>query len=97
MALDAKVVYADNDPVAPTQHARALLTSSPEGATAYLDADLRDPDTIVQGAARTLDFTQPIAIMLMGILGHIADDEQAQLRSSNGSWPPCLRQLPGDE
>jgi len=77
VAPDAKVVYVDNDPVV-LVHARALLTSTPEGATAYLDADLRDPDTIVQGAARTLDFTQPIAIMLMGILGHIADDEQAQ-------------------
>jgi O-methyltransferase involved in polyketide biosynthesis len=59
-------------------HARALLTSTPEGATDYIDADLRDPDTILPQAARTLDFTQPIAIMLMGILGHIADDEQAQ-------------------
>ena len=77
VAPDAKVVYADNDPVV-LAHARALLTSTAEGATAYLDADLRDPDTIVQGAARTLDFTQPIAIMLMGILGHIADDDEAQ-------------------
>ena len=50
----------------------------PEGATDYLAADLRDPDTILQQAARTLDFTQPIAIMLMGILGHIADDDEAQ-------------------
>jgi hypothetical protein len=77
VAPECRIVYVDNDPVV-LAHARALLTSSPEGATAYLDADLRDPDTIVQGAARTLDFTQPIAIMLMGILGHIADDEQAQ-------------------
>jgi hypothetical protein len=77
VAPDAKVVYVDNDPVV-LVHARALLTSTPEGATAYLDADLRDPDTIVQGAARTLDFTQPIAIMLMGILGHIADDDEGR-------------------
>jgi O-methyltransferase involved in polyketide biosynthesis len=77
VAPDAKVVYVDNDPVV-LVHARALLTSTPEGATAYLDADLRGPDTIVQGAARTLDFTQPIAIMLMGILGHIADDDEAR-------------------
>src|SRR6266542_2427968 len=60
------------------ENARALLTSSPEGATAYLDADLREPDTILQAAAETLDFSQPIAIMLMGILGHIADDDEAQ-------------------
>ena len=77
VAPSAKVVYADNDPVVLT-HARALLTSTAEGTTAYLDADLRDPDTIVEGAARTLDFTQPIAIMLMGILGHIADDDEAR-------------------
>jgi S-adenosyl methyltransferase len=77
VAAESRIVYVDNDPIVLT-HARALLTSTPEGATAYIDADLRDPDTIVQEAARTLDFTQPIAIMLMGILGHIADDDEAQ-------------------
>ena len=77
VAPECRIVYVDNDPIVLT-HARALLTSTPEGATDYLDADLRNPDTILQQAARTLDFTQPIAIMLMGILGHIADDEQAQ-------------------
>ena len=77
VAPECRIVYVDNDPIVLT-HARALLTSTPEGATAYIDVDLRDPDTILQQAARTLDVTQPIAIMLMGILGHIADDEQAQ-------------------
>ncbi|HEX3207190.1 MAG TPA: SAM-dependent methyltransferase, partial [Propionibacteriaceae bacterium] len=77
LAPDARIMYVDNDPLV-LVHARALLTSTPEGATAYIDADLRDPDTILQQAVRMLDFTQPIAIMLMGILGHIADDEQAQ-------------------
>jgi hypothetical protein len=77
VAPECRVVYVDNDPQV-LAHARALLTSSPEGATAYIDADLRDPDKILQGAARTLDFTRPIAIMLMGILGHIADDSEAQ-------------------
>jgi O-methyltransferase involved in polyketide biosynthesis len=77
VAPECRIVYVDNDPIV-LVHARALLTSTPEGATAYIDADLRDPDTILQQAARTLDFTQPIAIMLMGILGHIAEDEQAQ-------------------
>jgi O-methyltransferase involved in polyketide biosynthesis len=77
VAPECRIIYVDNDPIV-LAHARALLTSSPEGATAYIDADLRDPDKILQQAARTLDFTQPIAIMLMGILGHIADDEQAQ-------------------
>jgi hypothetical protein len=77
VAPESRIVYVDNDPIVLT-HARALLTSTPEGATAYIDADLRDPETILQEAARTLDFTQPIAIMLMGILGHIADDDEAQ-------------------
>jgi O-methyltransferase involved in polyketide biosynthesis len=77
VAPECRIVYVDNDPIV-LVHARALLTSSPEGATAYIDADLRDPDKILQEAARTLDLTQPIAIMLMGILGHIAEDEQAQ-------------------
>jgi S-adenosyl methyltransferase len=77
VAPECRIVYVDNDPVVLT-HARALLTSAPEGATAYIDADLRDPDKILQEAARTLDLTQPIAIMLMGIMGHIADDDEAQ-------------------
>jgi hypothetical protein len=77
VAPECRIVYVDNDRIV-LAHARALLTSTPEGATTYLDADLRDPDTILQQAARTLDFNQPIAIMLMGILGHIAEDEQAQ-------------------
>jgi hypothetical protein len=76
VAPESRIVYVDNDPIVLT-HARALLTSTPEGATAYIDADLRDPDRIMKEAARTLDFTQPIAIMLMGILGHIADDDEA--------------------
>jgi O-methyltransferase involved in polyketide biosynthesis len=77
VAPESRIVYVDNDPLV-LAHARALLTSSPEGKTAYIDADLRDPDKIVREAARTLDFTQPIAIMLMGILGHIPDDNEAQ-------------------
>ncbi len=58
-------------------HARALLTGTSQGATDYLDADLRDPDKIVQEAARTLDFSQPMAVMLLGILHHISDDDEA--------------------
>jgi S-adenosyl methyltransferase len=77
VAPESRIVYVDNDPVVLT-HARTLLTSSPEGATAFIDADLRDPDRILEQAARTLDLTQPTAIMLMGILGHIADDDAAQ-------------------
>jgi hypothetical protein len=77
VAPECRIVYVDNDPMV-LVHARALLTSSPEGKTDYIDADLRDPDTILREAARTLDFSQPIAIMLMGILGHIADDDKAR-------------------
>jgi S-adenosyl methyltransferase len=77
VAPECRIVYVDNDPIV-LVHARALLTSTPEGSTDYIDADLRDPDKILQQAARTLDLTQPIAIMLMGILGHIADDNEAQ-------------------
>jgi hypothetical protein len=77
VAPESRVVYVDNDPIV-LAHARALLTSSPEGATAYVDADLHDPDKILREAARTLDFTQPVAVMLMGILGHISDDDEAR-------------------
>jgi hypothetical protein len=78
VAPDAKVVYVDNDPVV-LAHARALLTTTTrQGDTAYIDADLHDPDTILEAAARTLDFTQPIGLMLLGILGHIEDDEEAR-------------------
>ena len=77
VAPECRIVYVDNDRIVLT-HARALLTSTPEGATDYIDADLRDPEGILKEAARTLDFTQPIAVMLMGILGHIEDDDQAR-------------------
>jgi O-methyltransferase involved in polyketide biosynthesis len=75
-APESKVVYVDNDPLV-LVHARALLTSSSEGACDYIDADLRDPGLIVQQAARTLDFGQPIAIMMLGIVNFIMDTDQA--------------------
>jgi hypothetical protein len=77
VAPESRVVYVDNDPII-LAHARALLTSTPQGATAYIDADLRDPEKILQEAARTLDFGRPVAVMLMGILGHIEDDDEAR-------------------
>jgi hypothetical protein len=70
----ARVVYVDNDPVV-LAHARALLASTPEGATAYLDADLRDTSAILAEASRTLDFTQPVAVMLLIILHLIPDSD----------------------
>ncbi|MHC3467727.1 SAM-dependent methyltransferase [Streptomyces sp. 7R007] len=77
VAPESRIVYVDNDPLV-LAHARALLTSTPEGVTNYVDADLRDPDTIVREARKTLDFDQPVALMLMGILGHIEDFDEAR-------------------
>jgi hypothetical protein len=77
VAPSARVVYVDNDPLV-LVHARALLTSTPEGATDYLDADVREPQRILDAAARTLDFRRPIAIMLLGIMNFVVDDEQAR-------------------
>ena len=70
----SRVVYVDNDPIV-LGHARALLSSSPEGATAYIDADLRATAAIVERAAGVLDFGQPVAVMLLGILQGIPDQE----------------------
>ncbi len=70
---DARVVYVDNDPIV-LAHARALLTSAP-GLTAYIDADLRDTGAILADAARTLDFTQPVAVMLVAVLHLIPDED----------------------
>jgi O-methyltransferase involved in polyketide biosynthesis len=71
-----RIVYVDNDPIV-MAHARALLIGTPEGATAYLHADLREPDAILDAAKRTLDFDQPVGLMLLGVVNHIMDDEQA--------------------
>lgn len=72
-----RVVYVDNDPVV-LLHAEALLTSSPEGACDYIEADVRDPERILEQAARTLDFSRPVGLMLMGILGLVPDHDEAR-------------------
>ncbi|MFF5255239.1 SAM-dependent methyltransferase [Streptomyces leeuwenhoekii] len=77
VAPDARIVYVDNDPIV-LAHANALLTSSPEGRTAYLDADLHDPDTILEDAADTLDLSRPVALIILNTLGHVADYEEAR-------------------
>jgi S-adenosyl methyltransferase len=74
-APESRVVYVDNDPIV-LSHAKALLTSSPEGATAYIDADLRDTATILEQAGAILDFGQPVAVMLLGILQGIPDQDE---------------------
>ncbi|MFI0967960.1 SAM-dependent methyltransferase [Streptomyces sp. NPDC021080] len=77
MAPASRVVYVDNDPLV-LRHAQALLTSTPEGVTDYIDADLREPEKIIEAASRILDLSRPVALMLMGILGHIQDYEEAR-------------------
>jgi hypothetical protein len=73
-APECRIVYVDNDPIV-LAHARALLASSPQGATAYIDADLRNTQEILDAAAKTLDFSQPVALMLLGILHLVSDAE----------------------
>ena len=76
IAPEARIVYVDNDPVV-LSHAQALLKSSPEGACAYIDADLRDPEAILAGAAETLDFRAPVAVMLIAVMHFVGDDAEA--------------------
>ncbi|MGW8062838.1 SAM-dependent methyltransferase [Streptomyces ziwulingensis] len=76
-APDARIVYVDNDPIV-LAHANALLTSTPEGRTAYLDADLYAPDTVLEAAAGTLDLSRPVALIILNTLGHVADHDQAR-------------------
>ena len=78
VAPESRIVYADNDPMVLT-HARALLTSTPEGACDYVEGDLREPDMILAQAAQTLDFTKPVGLMLLGILHHIPDTDEPYL------------------
>src|SRR6201982_759388 len=73
-ATNSRIVYVDNDPIV-LLHAQALLKSTPQGACDYIQADLHDPDAILAGAARTLDFGQPTALMLLAILQFIPDEE----------------------
>ncbi|WP_073948877.1 SAM-dependent methyltransferase [Streptomyces kebangsaanensis] len=77
IAPDARIVYVDNDPIV-LAHARTLLTSTPEGATAYIDADVHDPGAIVRRAAETLDLGRPIAVMMLGILNFVLDTDKAR-------------------
>jgi hypothetical protein len=72
IAPGSRIVYVDHDPIVST-HARALLTSAPEGVTDYIEADLREPGKILAEAAQTLDFSRPVAIMLIAILHLILD------------------------
>jgi S-adenosyl methyltransferase len=81
VAPESRIVYVDNDPLV-LAHARALLTSSPAGRTAFIQADLRDPAAILddQATRDVIDFTKPVALMLVAVLHFIQDeDKPAQL------------------
>jgi trans-aconitate methyltransferase len=86
VAPESRIVYVDNDPIV-LAHARALLASAPEGRTAYLDADANDADTILARAARTLDFSRPVAINLLFIL-QVIDDPYALTSRLLRAVPP---------
>jgi hypothetical protein len=74
-AEECRIVYVDNDPIV-LSHARALLASTATGETAYIDADLRNPGSILEQAARVLDFREPIAVMLVAVLHCITDEDR---------------------
>jgi S-adenosyl methyltransferase len=74
-APESRVVYVDHDPVV-LAHAHALLRSTTEGRTAYVDGDLRDPETILQRAAATLDFDRPVGLMLVAVMHYLVDDDK---------------------
>lgn len=74
---ECRIVYVDNDPLV-LAHARALLTSSPEGATRYLHADMHDADTLIAGASELLDLARPVAVLFNGVLGHVTDTAEVR-------------------
>jgi O-methyltransferase involved in polyketide biosynthesis len=74
IAARSRIVYVDNDPPVVT-HARQLLSSTPEGAAEYLEGDLNQPEEILRAAAGTLDFSRPVALLLMGVMGHVDDGD----------------------
>ena len=100
VAPESRIVYVDNDPLV-LAHARILLTSSPEGVTNYIDADLHDPEAILAEAGRTLDLTRPVALLMIGVLGHVADYDEARsvVRRLMAGLPPGshLVQCDGDD
>src|ERR1700751_4987225 len=75
VAPESRIVYTDNDPMV-LVHAKALLTSAPDGATSYIEADVRDPDTILGEAARTLDFGQPVALVMLCIFRQLPESDK---------------------
>jgi hypothetical protein len=76
LAPECRIAYVDNDPMV-LSHARALMRSTPSGAVGYVDADVRDPGAIVAGARAILDFSQPVAVLLLFTLAYVEDPAQA--------------------
>ena len=89
LAPESRIVYVDNDPLV-LVHARALLTSAPGGQTSYVEADVRDIREILEESARTLDFSQPVALMMLGIMGQLPDSDapRAIVTTLLGALPP---------
>ncbi|WP_030758724.1 SAM-dependent methyltransferase [Streptomyces griseus] len=77
IAPDARIVYVDNDPIVLT-HARALLTSAPEGVTEYVDADAHEPEKVLAGAGEVLDLSRPVAVLMLGLLNFVMDTDEAR-------------------
>lgn len=101
IAPESRIVYVDHDPIV-LAHAHQLLTSTPEGATAYIFGDLREPGPILDKATETLDFSQPIAVILFGVLHFFSREEQPEhiIASLLGELAPgsylALTHLAGD-
>ena len=72
IAPDSRIVYVDNDPIV-LAYAEALLTSAPEGTTAYVPSDIRDTEKVLAAAAETLDLSRPVAVMALMVLQYIPD------------------------
>ncbi|MBO8191349.1 SAM-dependent methyltransferase [Streptomyces oryzae] len=103
IAPECRVVYIDHDPLVIT-HVEALLTSTEEGATAYVEEDMENTDLVLQGAAETLDLSKPVAVVISDVLGHIVDwDEALGLvrrlmdRLPSGSWLAMSHSTAADE
>ena len=97
LAPESRIVYVDNDPLV-LVHARALLTSAPGGMTSYIEADVRDTEEILGEAAGTLDFSQPIALMMLGIMGQLPDSAgalRAPVDRDHAAGRAAAGQLPG--
>jgi len=101
LAPECRIVYVDNDPMV-LAHARALLVSAPGGEVGYVDAEVRDPDSIIASARETLDFTQPVAVLLLFTLAYVGDGAEASriVSSLMAAVPPgsylALYHLAGD-